>query len=318
MISEDSSSVSWVDDLKLGIANVLDTAQQRVVIVCPYVDLDEVESIGKRLHAALERGVETTLFVRDEPKQVEGALGSFADALRQQNLNYLAVKNLHAKIYLSETRMIVSSINLRESSFKHGLEIGFNVSPGPLYDRVRDFIEMKLIDGARVIFGKKPNLHATFLSQNTVTGRKPSLKTAEASRPKATAGDANQTKGHCIRCAAEIPVDILHPFCRKDEKTWAKYGDADYPESYCVGRRRARRKQNRSAALATRSIARSSARVDHSRLPAPPTQNESRPSCSRNARPSTTQAHSRSVRARALIPSAARAPGARRASSTAR
>jgi hypothetical protein len=243
--TDSPNSVEFVEDLKRGIADVLSRASSRIVIVCPYVRLEEVPSIASRIEDALERGVEVTLIVRDEGKQVREALGSREHSLHASGLNLLAVKDLHAKIYMSDSQLIVSSVNLLGSSFQKGLEVGLSVPPGPLRDRVLDFIELDLLDHAREVLGRKPHLRRqlpppqprqpltasiTPLDDSKVAA----LQVPIAAPPPPAAKEAIDAQAHCIRCATQIPLDLGHPFCKKDQRTWAKYGDEQYPEVYCL------------------------------------------------------------------------------------
>ena len=53
------------------------------------------------------------------------------------------------------------------------------------------------------------------------------------------AKDSEKEMGYCIRTAARIPFNVLKPFSADAYKSWAEYGNKDYPEKYChkTGRR---------------------------------------------------------------------------------
>jgi hypothetical protein len=43
----------------------------------------------------------------------------------------------------------------------------------------------------------------------------------------------SSNQGYCIRTGAEIPFNPERPYCYQAYKTWAQFGNDDYPERYC-------------------------------------------------------------------------------------
>ena len=66
-----------------------------------------------------------------------------------------AVENLHAKIYLNESSVLITSMNLLESSSKNSMEICISINDEQAQDEVRKYVETLLQIAQRADEGKK-------------------------------------------------------------------------------------------------------------------------------------------------------------------
>lgn len=91
-----------------------------------------------------------------------------------------------------------------------------------------------------------PNLPKEVEFGQTMAQVRPSRQEVESIRPTqkeytTTSTARNDTfftpaapaQGYCIRTGAEIPFNPERPYCYQAYKTWAQFGNEDYPERYC-------------------------------------------------------------------------------------
>lgn len=185
------------------LLNLISTAQKRLFLVTPWATLGELGSIRRAILLALQRGVETTLVVRDEDKTLATVIED-AQELLAAGMKLFSVHRLHAKIYWSEEQALLTSANLIEGSFDKSIEFGLLVSGGELHGQVKKFIE----------------------------GLPPARRFAPASESKKQDAEAS---GHCIRCREEIPFSEQRPYCGPHYEKWAEYKNPNYPDRYCHG-----------------------------------------------------------------------------------
>jgi hypothetical protein len=100
------------------LENIIKNATKKVVLLSPYVQINKI--LFERLQEASERGIEITLIYgkedlkSTEKKQIEVI----------KNLKLYFYKNLHAKCYLNEKEIIITSMNLYEFSERNNREMG--------------------------------------------------------------------------------------------------------------------------------------------------------------------------------------------------
>ena len=106
------------NELQSWIPRVIDEAEKELVIIVPFVKTSK--SLYQSLYDANERGVETTIVYRENklPQEERKKL------LTLDNLNLLHHPNVHAKCYLNEYFLIVTSMNMYEYSEKNNREMG--------------------------------------------------------------------------------------------------------------------------------------------------------------------------------------------------
>lgn len=199
------------------ILHVIRKAQEgeQLWLISPYASYDKLGTIRREIEGACDRKVEVFVVVRDEPEQTDGALAALRSAVAK-GLELLAVERLHAKIYWSTSRVVFGSANLLDGSFDKSVEIGFKAKAGSLHERIGAFIDEEVAAKARKLSsdGKRAS----------VPRKPPAQRSAVASRG-----------GHCIRCAAGIPLNVGRPYCREHYEAWAKYKNPDYKDAFCHG-----------------------------------------------------------------------------------
>lgn len=192
-------------------------AQKKLVLISPYLQLSK--TLYERLKDASKNNVQIKIvYGKDELKPNE------RNSLAQlENVSLYFFENLHAKCYLNETKMIITSMNMYEFSEKTNREMGV------LIDRTKDtetfekaVSEVKSILGSAEEVSLKKEVRLSLDKPNTNTGSTKNTK------------NATQTpRGYCIRCENRIPYNPERPYCSDCFSVWVQYENPDYLENVC-------------------------------------------------------------------------------------
>ncbi|NRT10465.1 hypothetical protein [Flavobacterium sp. 14A] len=101
------------------IMTLIDNAQKELIIVSPYISIDNWQKLKKCLQRAVDRSVTITIYARENAQQN-------LDVLRAFKVNLILVKDLHAKIYINESYAIASSQNLIQYSDDNSIDFGYS------------------------------------------------------------------------------------------------------------------------------------------------------------------------------------------------
>jgi phosphatidylserine/phosphatidylglycerophosphate/cardiolipin synthase-like enzyme len=198
------------------IEDIIMDAKNKIVLVSPYLQISK--TFYERLKDASNKNVSIKIiYGKDELKPNEK--NSLAEL---KNIELFYFQNLHAKCYLNENKMVITSMNMYEFSEKTNREMGV------LIDRIAD----------KELFEKAVNEVKSILeSSESVplkkSERQPTLNASvsQANNPK----QKTQTKlrGYCIRCEERIDFNPTKPYCAICFSTWAQYENPDYEENVC-------------------------------------------------------------------------------------
>lgn len=224
---------------------LIEGAREFLVLVTPYFDpWDRLSTEIKR--AKTRPGLKIRLLLRggeDRDKQ-EGK----ARDLEAHGVEVEYLKRLHAKVYISDTQAILTSMNLLKSSAMDSWEIAMRVDrardattyadilrhTGELLQRAKD----ERLIAVQPKVASEVEAFASLLSAPT----KPSPPTARpappparstAPAPKADGARKRAGTGCCIRCAEPIPFNAEQPYCASCYKSWVKYKNEEYEEKHC-------------------------------------------------------------------------------------
>lgn len=190
------------------IERILDEAEQRVILISPYVQLPP--SLERPFKQAIKRGVEIVVVCREKDLKSDQR-----DALLGLDVKLRYFEELHAKCYCNEKELVIGSLNLYEHSERNNLEMGVLLSregdQKAFADAIRDV--MYIVEHGRE--------HV----------RRP-LRPAPAAAPPKPRGRATPP-GYCIRCAARVAYRPQAPLCLSCYDTWAVWGNDAYPERCC-------------------------------------------------------------------------------------
>lgn len=197
------------DEVTPQVLSVIRNAQKYIIIVTPYIDLwlHPIEA----LVLAKKKGVNITVVVRLEP-DIE--TNESVKVLKQANIKVLVAPYLHAKLYINEETVIVSSMNLLKSSSQNSLEIALVVQDPEAKQRIRDYVNDTLMPLATLLSKEK---------------NEPNYQTYNGPQPQ----PSKQVNGKCIRCGRNLFRNPAKPLCDECYNVWAQWGDEDYPENVC-------------------------------------------------------------------------------------
>ena len=220
----EAKRVHFDDEVREAILRVIDDAEEYVIFVSPYVNLwDDVTGAIKRARA---RHVDVSLVLIDESRsRAEWKRQKFDDLC--QSLATQGVKpvplprsdELHAKIYLSEKTVLLSSMNLLESSLRNR-EFAYSVADREDAIRIRYYVHYHILKGDSPMVPPSPAAPA-FAS-------KPASSIAPRTQAAKSTTRAIKVKGFCISCCADIVLDRRFPLCAEHSARWQKRFSGNY------------------------------------------------------------------------------------------
>ena len=120
------------------IMTLIDNANKELILVSPYINIDNWQKFKKCLQRAIDRGVNITIYARENASQNLDTIKSFRVSL------YL-VKDLHAKIYLNDSYAIASSQNLIQYSDDNSIDFGYSTETEEERQQLLNLIKQYLI-----------------------------------------------------------------------------------------------------------------------------------------------------------------------------
>lgn len=224
------------------LEDIIINASKWLVLICPYLNI--TENFLQRLQDADKRKVKIYIvFGKKELKPEEEM------KLRKlENLSLRYYKNLHAKCYLNEDTMIITSMNLLEFSEKTNREMGVLISKDDVNDKkiygdavreVRSIIDLSKEEDVSIevenlsVKRPKDNIkHTSTKKDDRVQSREGLLNYLKSILTKDVTSFFSKY-GHCIRCNKQIPYDLDKPYCKECYFSLPELADASHVEKYC-------------------------------------------------------------------------------------
>lgn len=212
-------------DLEDAVYDIIWDAQKDLLIVCPYIKLDDYFKKLFEKHLSNPRLHITILFGKNVGQVNKSLNRKDLDYFKQfLNISLVYIPNLHAKYYANDEKGVVTSINLYDYSFKNNLEYGVLferkglgiLSTHPdleIWNQSQD-----LANENEVVYVKRPVYEKSFLSRNYMSSKVLLDRTAELYRSKPLEKgdlsledfedelDANEYKERPTRGEVEKPV----------------------------------------------------------------------------------------------------------------
>lgn len=195
------------------LKDLIRNAEQTLILISPYLklsyDLKELLSFRNS-----KEKITSIIFGKQElnPDELK-----FLNGLRFVILKYN--EKLHAKCYVNDNKMIITSLNLYEFSIANNKEMGVlidknDLSDAPLYKEAYD--EVDFISKTSQPFPAAE----TEINKDKIHSKK-------GVKP------LDKPSGYCIRTGVEIPFNVEKPMAYDAWKEWTKKGDMDTKEKYC-------------------------------------------------------------------------------------
>ena len=202
------------------IEDLIKNAGERLILISPYLKLSKDFKELLTYRNSKDK-ITTVVFGKQElnPDEMK-----FLQELRFVILKYN--EDLHAKCYVNDDKMVITSLNLYEFSMANNKEMGV------LIDK-NDPADSQLFEDA---FKEVDYINQT--SQRfELNAAKPTWqsKQPESSKPKESTSNKTDSKqtGFCIRTGVEIPFNVERPLSFEAFRKWNEFGNPDYPERFC-------------------------------------------------------------------------------------
>jgi hypothetical protein len=100
------------------IHTLIEEAKTELILVSPYVKIDNWGKTKSCLNRAIDRNVNITIIARENADQD-------LNYIKSLKIRLVLIKDLHAKVYISDKQAIVTSQNLLHYSDSNSVEIGY-------------------------------------------------------------------------------------------------------------------------------------------------------------------------------------------------
>lgn len=223
-------------DISREVLALIEGAKQVLILVSPY--FDPWERLTTEIKRAANRpGMNVVLLLRggeDRAKQEEKSR-----ELAAAGVKVVYLSRLHAKVYISESQAIVTSMNLLKSSALDSWELAIRAhakADADLFNQVVAHTKglMERAKDEREIAAKvKTAGSVASLAAMAMAATPPGHRPAPAAKPATSAGRRASKEGHCIRCGVGLAFNPDRPLCNDCYKAWSKYENPDYKEAHC-------------------------------------------------------------------------------------
>ncbi|QNR24331.1 phospholipase D family protein [Croceimicrobium hydrocarbonivorans] len=232
------------------IESIIDNAQDNLFLISPYIKFSP--PIKRRL-ADLKNRPKTRLtivFGKNNDDLFKSINEEDLEFLRTlPNLELKHEGDLHAKVYMNDSEIILSSMNLYEYSQHNNIEFGVygtakgiisslssSITGSTSFDQEAVKYFWSVVKNARLIIDIEPQFEkgrvfSADKYKNSIT--KVDELASRKTSPKKSSSNQAAKMGYCIRTGMSIPFNVKMPFSDKSFKSWERFGDENYPEKYC-------------------------------------------------------------------------------------
>ena len=215
-------------DIASQLRELIIEADKILYLVSPYL---QISKDFQELLISREKNKKETIIIYGKNELTPDHL-KFLTSLRYVYLKFY--ENLHAKCYINDTKLIITSLNFYEYSMINNKEMGV------LYDNTKtedNEIYTKALDYVKLIEDNsddKPfDLTGSVSIKDTNVKNKAEITKEHSSAKTETTKSNIKEKGFCIRTGVEIPFNVEKPLSYESYKKWNEFGDANYPEKFC-------------------------------------------------------------------------------------
>lgn len=196
------------------LERIIVEAREDLIIISPYLKISK--TFYERLKDASFRGIRIRLvYGKDELKPNEKNSLAGLDKIK-----LYFFENLHAKCYLNEKEMIITSMNMHEFSEKNNREMGV------LLTKQDDTIPyLEALNEIKSIIQSSESIDFTLTDRRAYRNEQISKGGIKKNE--------NLERGYCIRCEKRIQFDPKKPYCSDCYASWARFENPGYKEKVC-------------------------------------------------------------------------------------
>ncbi len=199
------------DELNRELLRIVEEETDELFLISPYINLST--RFSNALVQVSKRNTKVTIISRWE-KKFKPSDKELFDALVDRGFDLYLVDRLHAKLYFTKTKGILSSINFLKGSQEHSEEVGI-VTDEPAMKSEFDRYAKDLIEKSIVHWG-----HDSIATEDILLVPNPSKS-------------KKYTGGYCIRTGEKVPFNLKSPFTKKAFANWNRHKEPEYKEKFC-------------------------------------------------------------------------------------
>ena len=223
MVTNQSENEAFFDgDIAPHVERVIREAREYVVLVSPFVQ--SWRHVEDEIKQTTRRNVPVTIIVRPEVFQTPAG-----EWLQTTAAWVYPLEGLHAKIYLNEKSLLVSSMNLYQYSSQNSYEFGLLIREPRLSAQIRKYVNEVLVP--RTGLERLPAAPPTAEQMRRGSSQPATSITYTVPEPRVKYTATLQ--GHCIRCGNDRALDPEKPLCDTCYDSWSEYENEDYEEKFC-------------------------------------------------------------------------------------
>lgn len=200
------------------LEKIITQAEKKLVLISPYIKL--TNTWLARIKAIGEKGISIKIIYRKD--KLDRTELERLKVVKNIELKY--TDDLHAKCYFNEKEMIITSLNLLESSEKNwemGILINREKDKEIYDDTIADVVTIFQDAIPTISTETRPNLY------RQETSKQPTQKKAKAT--------SLPTKGHCISCGDSVKFNVEKPLCRDCWEDFDEFYD-EGEHCFCCGK----------------------------------------------------------------------------------
>jgi hypothetical protein len=204
------------------LSELIKKAGDRLYIVSPYLKLSK-DFRDLLTYRNSNRKDTKIIFGKQElnPEQM-----TFLQGLRFVYLFFS--EDLHAKCYINDTKMIITSMNLYDFSMINNKEMGILID-----NSIPEDVQIYADAWVEIDFIEKTSKPFDFVSKPSYVEKTVPKENGQSKKIKDSKNIDIKEQGHCIRCNNPIALNPLAPYCKDCFNIWKKYGKEDYQEQFC-------------------------------------------------------------------------------------
>ena len=214
------------------IIEILQNSKDYCFFISPYFKSWNI--LDRELEKAASDNKKVIFIFRDE----NNVRWDFSYLNKDYGFDLIFADRLHSKLYFNERELLISSMNLYDSSKENNYEVGYYFQNGVT---ARNF-KTQVVD-EDILKGNVFILKGRYFSELEKIQLERAEKERERNRLREEAkikrehrfsGNRFQRYGTCIRCGQRIDFDIDHPLCFNCYNIWNQFGNIYYQERYCL------------------------------------------------------------------------------------
>jgi phosphatidylserine/phosphatidylglycerophosphate/cardiolipin synthase-like enzyme len=200
------------------LEKIINNAIDGVVLISPFIKIPD--SLFQNLKAADQRGVKISIVYGKSQLEPE----TLKRLMELRNAKLYFLENLHAKCYFNEKSMVITSLNLYDSSEENNREMGVLVT--------KQEDEAVYNDAAKeanmiIFLAVRSDLNTQVTEQEKVRPQEQKVREKPKSIWHRDLSDVFSTffgknNGFCIGCRTKIDFDEYRPYCPACYGKWAQ------------------------------------------------------------------------------------------------